>query len=146
MEVVLALGICSFALLGILGLFMSGIQTSKESEEEIQAANMASLLISKRVAATTNELINFAIPARALTNAFASAYNNGTSSTNFIDFNGQITTRDKAAYLITCKAGTNALTGPDASQIYLMLSWPARSNPTNNAVGRYEFVTQIPLR
>ncbi len=145
-EVVLALGICSFALLAILGLFMSGIQTSRESEDEIQAANMASLIISKRAAASTNDIANFAIPTRALTNAFNNAYNNGETLTNYIDFDGQITTLTKAAYLINCRAGTNILTGPNTAQVYLMLSWPARSNPTNNSVGRYEIVTQIPLR
>jgi hypothetical protein len=146
-EVVLALGICSFALLGILGLFMSGIQSSKESEEDIQAANMASFLISKRAAATTNSLDNFAIPTSALTSTFTNAYNNGSTRINYIDSSGQLTTVDHATYRITCLAGTNLMTGPYASQIYLMLNWPARSNLTNSAaIGRYEIITQIPLR
>lgn len=142
----LALGICSFCLLAILGLFANGLHTSKESEEEIQAANTASFLISVRQAAPTADVSNFAIPARAMTNSYTNAFNNGSTLTNYISFDGKITTATQAAYLISCRAGTNMDTGANAAQVYLMLSWPPRMNPTNSAAGRYEIITQIPLR
>ncbi len=147
-EVVLALGICSFALLAILGTFTVGLQTNKESEDQIQAANMASLIISARLAAptsTTNAMANFAIAVRAMTNAYGNAYDNGRTLTNFIGLDGQITNSTGAAYQVSCRAGTNLITGPNMAQVYMMLSWPPRMSPTNTAVGHYELISQIPL-
>jgi len=142
----MALGICSFALVAILGLFTTGLQTNKTSEEQIQAANLVSMLVSTRRASPTNSLGSFAIPSRAMTNFFTNAYNNGGTLTNYVGFDGQIVTSANAEFLISCQAGTNMLTGPDVAQVYVMLSWPAWANPSNPSVGHYEYVTYIPLR
>ncbi len=48
--------------MAIVGLFMVGINTNKESSDQIQAANLASLLISTRRALPTNTIANFALP------------------------------------------------------------------------------------
>ncbi len=61
-EVVVALGIFTFALVAIIGLFVTGLNTNKESSDQIQAANFASLLISSRRALPTNVIANFALP------------------------------------------------------------------------------------
>lgn len=142
-EVVLALGICSVALLAILGLFTVGVQTSKESEDQLHAANMASLILSMRLSAPTSNIPNAAIPLQAMTNAYGNAYSSGTS---YVGFDGKLTNVTSAAYLINCRAGTNLITGPNIAQVYLMLSWPPRANQTNAVVGHYEVITQIPLR
>jgi type II secretory pathway pseudopilin PulG len=146
-EVVLALGICSFILIGVLGLFATGLQSNRESEQLIQATNLASMLISIRTASPTNSanLPNFAIPSSAMTNFYANAYAGGASLTNYVGLNGQLTTVRGAAYLISCRAGTNSLTGSGLAQVYLMLSWPPQLNPTDANAGRYETTAQIPL-
>ncbi len=148
-EVVIALGICTFVLIAILGLFATGLQSTRESEEQIHAANLASMLVSLRASSPTNtitSLPNLAIPVSAMTNAYGPAYG-GTTSTKYVGIDGQTTnTAANAAYLMTCYAGTNAVTGSSMIQVYLMLSWPPQLSPTNAAAGRYELITQIPLR
>ena len=143
-EVVLAIAICSFVLIAILGLFTTGLQSTRESEQQIQAANLASTLISLRTASPTNNIAalpNFAIPTTAMTNAYGPAY----AGNVYVGPDGQTTTLANAVYLITCQAGTNTMTGNGISQVYLMLSWPPQAAVTS-AAGRYELTTYIPIR
>ncbi|CAN5778936.1 hypothetical protein BH09VER1_BH09VER1_17510 [soil metagenome] len=142
-EVVLALGVCSFCLLAMIGLLGTGMQTGKESEEQIQAANMASLLVSTRAASPTNAIANFAIPEDAMTNAYGNVY---PAATSYIGLDGRTTNAANAAYQIICRAGTNATTGPGVAQVYVMLSWPAQASPTAATAKRYELLTYIATR
>lgn len=145
-EVVMALGICSFALVAIMGLFTTGLQSSKDSEAQIQAANLVSMLIATRQASPTNDIANFAIPSARMTNAFTNAYGaSGTILTNYLTSDGLTTSSASLAlYQISCKVGTNAM-WPKVAQVYIKLSWPARMNPANAAAGTYETLTYIPL-
>jgi uncharacterized protein (TIGR02598 family) len=140
-EVVLALGICAFVLVALLGLFSTGLRASRESEEQVQAANLASQILATRRSSATNDihLPHFAIPASALTNTYADIYGaNGGQ----IGLDGR--TNSTAAYRIVCRAGTNAVAGARVAQVYLALSWPPGA-PLTNAAGRYEILTYVPL-
>jgi type II secretory pathway pseudopilin PulG len=143
-EVVFALAICTFVLVGVMGLFLTGVQANRESEEEIQAANLASLIISSARATPLGpnaSSANSPIPAAALTNVFAPAYEN-----KYVGWDGTLlNSASNAAYSITCRAGTNTLTGTGLSQVYLMLSWPVQANPANNPPHYYEVSTYIPF-
>lgn len=140
-EVVLALGICTFVLVALLGLFSTGLRDSRESEEQVQAANLASQIIATRVASPTNDtnLTHFAIPASRLTNAYGDIF---PAAGGQVGLDGR--TNSPAAYRIVCRAGTNAATGPRVAQVYLMLSWPPAA-PLTNAAGRYETLVYVPL-
>jgi uncharacterized protein (TIGR02598 family) len=140
-EVVLALGICAFVLIAMLGLFSSGLRTSRESEEQVQAANLASQILATRTAAPASDvnLANFAIPAASLTKAYADIY---PAAGGTVGLDGR--TNSPAAYRITCRAGTNAATGARNAQIHLMLSWPPQA-ALSNAAGRYETLVYVPL-
>jgi type II secretory pathway pseudopilin PulG len=141
-EVVLALGICVFVLVTIMGLYSTGMRVNRESENQIQEADLASLIISSRRAAPTNS-VPLAIPASALTGPFTNAYPNG-QLTNYVGSDGMITNTANAVYLVSCRAGTNAMTGPNMAQVYLMLSWPAQANPAASS-DHYEVTTYIPF-
>jgi len=142
-EVTLALGICAFVLVALIGLFSTGLKASRESEDQVQAANLASRIVAIRQAAPTNasSFPDLAIPASAMTNAYADAYG---GATRYVGFDG-MTNSSSPAYRVTCKAGTNALTGSSTAQVYLLLTWPPQAAATN-AAGRYEILTYIPLR
>lgn len=141
-EVVLSLGICAFVLVAMMGLFSTGLRASRESEEQVQAANLASQILASRLASPSNPSPALAIPAAALTNTFADVFG-GTET--YIGLDGLTTTdADAAAYRMVCRAGTNALTGPRLAQIYLLLTWPPQAAPTQ-ASGRYETLTYVPL-
>jgi type II secretory pathway pseudopilin PulG len=140
-EVVLALGICAFVLVALIGLFSTGLRTGRESEEQVQAANLASQILATRLAAptTSSNLNNFAIPLTALTNSYGDVY---ASSGGLVGLDGR--TNSTPAYRIICRAGTNAQTGPRLAQVYVMLSWPYQAS-ISNAAGRYEALTYVPL-
>ena len=140
-EVTLALGICAFVLVALLGLFSTGLRASRESEEQTQAANLASQLLTTRAASPSSDtnLANFAIPVTALTNSYTDIY---PAAGGLVGLDGR--TNSPAAYRITCRAGTNAQTGPRTAQVYLMLTWPHQAS-LNNAAGRYETMTYVPL-
>lgn len=143
-EVVLAMGICVFVLVIIMGLYSTGLRVNRESENQIQAANLASLIVASRRAAPTNSS-QLAIPAAALTNAFANAYANGAQLTNYIGLDGLLTTPANAMYLVSCRAGTNAMTGPNIAQVYMKLSWPAQADANTSSSDNYEVTTYIPF-
>lgn len=138
----MALGICTFVLVAMMGLFSTGLRAGRESEEQVQAANLASEILAKRSASLTNNLADFAIPASALTNAYGDIL--GSAGT-LIGADGRTNvTADNATCRLVCRAGTNAFTGPRFAQVYLMLTWPSQVAPAN-AAGRYETLTYIPL-
>jgi uncharacterized protein (TIGR02598 family) len=142
-EVMVALGICTFVIVGLIGLFGTGLQASRDSEDQIEAANTATFLLAARTASPTGTITNFAIPASAMTNAFASVFPAGT---NYIGFDGASATPDKAAYRITCRAGTNSETGSGLAKLYLMLSWPPQADSALSSTKRYEVLTYVPIR
>ncbi len=137
-EVVIALGIFTFAVMGIVGLFVVGINAGKESADQIQAANLASLLISTRRALPTKAMTNFALPPLNMT------YASSGSNVMGVATDGTITA--PAEYNLFYQIGTNAATGPHLAQVHLMLWWPpATTNPPNNPANRYELTTQVAL-
>ncbi len=141
-EVMLALGIFSFALVAIFGLFFVGINTNKESSDQIEAANLASLLISTRRSIPTNSITNsFALPPLNVPYASSGVY---LTNTDGVALDGTLT--GTRAYNLYYQAGTNAATGPHLAQIHLLLWWPlAAPLPTNNPATRYELTTQVAL-
>jgi uncharacterized protein (TIGR02598 family) len=141
-EVVLALGICTLALVALVGLFGIGLQTTRDSEDEIQAANLTSLLISTCTASPASTLTNRASPPSAMSQAYGDAYQGVVS---YVGYDGKLTTASRAAYQITCQAGTNSVTGQNLAQIYLKLSWPPQLDPADAKTKRYEVLTYIPL-
>jgi len=139
--VVVALGVFSFALVAIVGLFVGGINTNRESSDQIQAANVASLLISTRRAVPTNVIANFALPPLNVGYTDAGTYLNNNQG---VAVDG--TTTGTRAYSLFYQIGTNTTTGAHLAQVHLMLWWPPASPlPTNNPGNRYELTTQVAL-
>ncbi len=136
-EVVLALGVCTFGIVALVGLFSTGVQASKESQDEIQAANFASYLVSVRASSPTNVIANFGIP------SLLGTY--GSAVTNYVGSDGLVTNSPVAAYRLICRAGTNVATGSSLSQLYLLLSWPAAADPAGPVAKKYDLVTYIRL-
>jgi Tfp pilus assembly protein PilV len=142
-EVVLALGICTFVLVALIGLFSSGWKMGRESEDQVQAANLASQIIALRVVSPTNgPTTTAAIPYTKMKQAYGNAYD---SADKFVGFNGELLPDAAgAAYRIACNVGTNVSTGSQVSQVYLRLTWPPQAAATN-AAGRYEVCTYVLL-
>ncbi|MCE0496847.1 MAG: type II secretion system GspH family protein [Methylacidiphilales bacterium] len=147
-EVVVALGIFCFVLAALAGMFTVGIQNNKDSNDQIQAANLASLLITTRRSLPTNTIAGFALPPLNVTYSSSGSYltnasgvaDDGTSPSQ----SGTVT----PTYNLFYQAGTNAVTGSHLAQVHLMLWWPlAAAMPTNsnNPGNHYELTTLIAL-
>ena len=146
-EVVIALGVTAFCLTVLMGLFALGLNNSRESAEQIQAAHLAQALIDTRRAAPNATIASFPLPMMG-TNLTA----NGTAitGTSMIDGNGYVTASAQNAqygltYTITPpSSGANA---PNLAlapvQLYLCLYWPPQTTRAGS-VGRYEIVTEMP--
>ncbi len=139
-EVVIAIAVVSFCLFALLGLLSVGAQAGYDSSETVQAATMASLLISERRAAPTNT-ISSTFPILPLTNTMnpssvyvaADCTMLSSSQTNLPVY--------RLAYKVTSNANKTA-------SLYFCLSWPPSIDPTINpseVKGRYEVFTCIPL-
>lgn len=136
-----SLGIFSFALVAIVGLLFVGINTNKESSDQVQAANLASLLISTRRSLPTNSIPNFALP--PLNVAYASR---GTYQTNSQGVAADGLLAGTRTYNLFYQAGTNAVTGQRLALVHLVLWWPTPAPmPLNNPANRYELTTQVAL-
>ncbi len=136
-EVMISLGIISFALIAVIGLFSVGLKTNKESSDQIDAADTASLLMATLRAMPTNCTTNgFSLP----------DLNQGTvSGTVKIGADGT-TTSTNLAYNLFYVIGTNTATGPKLANVYLRLWWPlAAPMPTNNPSAYYEVAGQVAL-
>jgi type II secretory pathway pseudopilin PulG len=139
-EVVLALGIFTFAVVAIGGLFFAGIDANKGSSDEIQAANLASLLISTRRAITSGTIANFALP--PLTNAITTG-----TGTYVMGVANDGTTTGTPAYNLYYLVTTNTGIGSNVAQVYLLLWWPpASATPASNPGNRYELTTQVAMQ
>lgn len=138
-EVTLAMGVCAFALIALIGLFQIGLQSGRTAEEQVRAANLVSRILNLEAAAPGGGGANAVLSADALTNSFREIHAN-----RLIGRDGRLTNDESAAeYRITCHAGTNSLTGSRTAQIYLALSWPPAT--TNNPSGNYEVLYYLPL-
>ena len=144
-EVVLAIGIVAFCVLSLLTLFSVGLRNSKESEDEIRAANLTSSLICRMRAAPGVDLTSQGFPFGVLTNAGGSLFDAPTNAPMWL--NGDGTRAATAAealaargYAVAAHASydiTNRVAG-----VALTLWWPAVA-VYSNASGQYAITTYI---
>ncbi len=135
-EVVIALGIISFALIAIISLFTVGLESNRESSGQIQAADTASLLMATTRAMPTNLPPGFALP-----NLSQSMVTNTVQ----IGVDGT-TTSASPSYNLYYIVGTNTATGSKLARVYLRLWWPLTAQmPTNNPGSYYEVAGEVAL-
>lgn len=140
-EVVVAMGIFTFALVVVLGLLNVALSTNKQSSDQIQAANIASLLVATRRAAPTNT--GSYLSSFALTNLNQGLFTN----TTVVGLDGTTSTNSGTTYNLYYVAGTNSATGPNMASVYLLLWWPQGAPmPNHNPSAYYELSTEISLQ
>jgi Tfp pilus assembly protein PilV len=144
-EVVLALGVASFALISLIGLFAHALETTRESTQAILASNAAASIIALERVSPTNGLAN-ASPIPRLDQASSNFTPSPSFSINpavYVTSSGQVTnSASHASYGLLYQVVPNATT--NAAQVYLMLYWPPEGSPTNS-IGKYEISTQVYL-
>jgi len=126
-----ALGLISFALIAMIGLFGMGLKTGHESAQRNQAANLAASLLSDWRA--SNPSSSFPLP--ALATATTGTLQVGIQGTTAI---ANLPPNDiyNLKYKVTPGVASHVY------NVYLLLWWPAQAaNPTLGSY--YEITTQI---
>jgi uncharacterized protein (TIGR02598 family) len=136
-EVVLALGISTFAILVIVALLPMGVRLTKDSLEETGALDVLSEVIADRQATPlTNSSTLYQLPALA---------NSTTPVTNYfgITLTNTVTmTLSQARYRVDYIVSPPAQ-ALDPYQVYLKVSWPAAAANTTNT-GSVETIATFP--
>jgi len=150
-EVVLALGVIAFALVGIMGLFPVALKSAQESQRETRATLIAQqifsdlrtlngtnrLLVRGPSAANASSLVtNFSLAAN--TNLILSYDADGNGRTGGISPGSFSAAFPDAAFLASVAVDTN--TGiPKLSRVQATIEAPAAAPSTNRS--KYPFVT-----
>jgi hypothetical protein len=136
-EVVLAMGIASFALVSVVGLLPLGLGMARESRDESGAVNLVSSMVSDRLAtSSTSASLSYSLPAL---NSAALALS-GTFGTGE---NGEFTGADltKARYRVVYSLTPPATGHPAPWTAWFRVTWPAQM--TQNA-SSFETVVTFP--
>lgn len=134
-EVVLALGVLTFAVLMLLALVPAGLQTNRDTREESLATNLIAAMVADWRAAggTTNASRLFQFP----------PLDTAVSGTNtvWVNESGQSVGAADARYRVSYRLTVP----PDGSllpyYVDFTVSWPAQAT---NAVGKVEAVAALP--
>jgi type II secretory pathway pseudopilin PulG len=149
-EIVIAIGLVSFVLVAVIGLFSVGLTGVRESEQTIHAANLAAEMLNKRLISPGASLpaLNgnaFALP--SVTN-FPSLPTTPVwmTAARAVGAGGYETDDKSRAYKMTYSLwrDTNSSFGTNSSQVklHLVLSSPADA-PIDKAATRYEVLTSF---
>lgn len=137
-EVVMALGILAFAITALLGAFAVGMNTNRESVEELEATHILQSIIAERRANPTLTNGEMLLPV-LLTNSVCDSANAVS-----VDEIGRLLPGTRSGkfglfYRITPSANSNS------ASVYCAIYWPGQASP-DNALGRVEMSTHIALR
>jgi uncharacterized protein (TIGR02598 family) len=141
-EVVLALGVISFAILAILGVFPVGLSTGHSAQDETRAPQIAQMILSSLAGQASTQFNNVFIPLpsnQTLAVDLTSSASPGTPNL-YADNNGQlVTTAANATYAVTIITD-NAPTGFDtgyANKVTVVVAWPANAPAANQTKRDY---------
>jgi type II secretory pathway pseudopilin PulG len=162
-EVVLALGVVSFAIVAILGLIPTGLQTSHSSQDETRASQIAqSILVTfsgQQFNAVTFLEYDASDGSQSGSIAFDLSSQNGSGPTWGANNSGELFVPGTPIRFLTRPSGppataadtgqtysvtisfNNALTGFDAqyaNELVVSVAWPANAAPANQT--RRDFV------
>lgn len=139
-EVVVALGVCSFVMVALLGVLMTGLQSEKDSAERVDAAHTVSLILAQRRSYPIGSISNAGLPSLVPPTSPSTTVT-GTAN---VGVDGQVISSGQAPYLLTYQIDYSV---PNLAQIHLVLSWPSNvSLNQTQSDQRYEVVSQIKLK
>ena len=125
-EVVLALGVLAFSILAIMGIIPAGLNSSRSSQDETRAAQLAQMVFASLASGAPSNFAN--VPVTAADGIEPFILTLSEVHTLYGGNDGRLTRADTAAvYRITVKTD-NAPVGfdPDsANQVTVQVAWPA---------------------
>ena len=130
-EVVLAIGIVSFALVAVVGLLPAGMKSLKNATEQAAAANVLNSIATAIRSAETTNGTNYSFRYAGASNNYEYKIGQTTNiALDDLDLNGQSTNsasaRLKAFILITPPANSTGI-----GQALISIAWPAQAPNLN---------------
>jgi uncharacterized protein (TIGR02598 family) len=141
-EVVLALGVISFAILAILGVFPVGLSTGHSAQDETRAPQIAQMILSSLTAQASTQFNNVLMPLPNIQTVAVDLSSSASPTTPnlYADNNGQlITTATNATYAVTIITD-NTPAGFDtgyANKVTVVVGWPANAVAVNQTRRSY---------
>ncbi len=154
-EVVVALGIFVFVGFALIGVLSVGIQSNRDSKEQLQASNIMEFLCSTRRAAPVTDISsagtgsqpNFPLPV-LFSSAWPNSSTNNFTSPIYLNWDGASTTQANAIFgllfNITGPATYTPRSNPGFSTVYVCVYWPAQA-PPKAASGHVEVTSTFAL-
>jgi uncharacterized protein (TIGR02598 family) len=135
-EVVLALGVISFAIVAIFGLLPTGLQTSHSSQDETRAAHLAEAILSSMASQAQTQFNSVKLQTNdASTIPVFNLSSTGTASTSvYADNDGKLSANSAGAIYAITVATNGSPTNFDAgyaNQVTLTVGWPANAAAAN---------------
>jgi len=130
-EVVIAVGILSFALVAVAALLPIGLQSNRDSTEETQAVNLLQSLIADRQAASlSGTSYNYGLPALSGSTGPLVTGSSQATGTLFVNESGLVTTSgtptpSDARYRVTYTIYGTGTLGQQPIPVNFKVSWPA---------------------
>jgi len=142
-EVVIALGVITVGIVGILGVFPTALQTGHSAQDETRAAHIAQSVFGSLVAQAPSQFSNVRLPLYPLPSPSPSAINLTTSSSYplYADNDGQLSnSAASATYAITIYTNNSVpgFTDPaSANEVTVRVAWPANAPVANQTFRDY---------
>lgn len=138
-EVVLALGVVSFAIVAILGILPAGLQTGHSAQDETRAAQIAQAIIASIASQAPSQFDNVQVQLNDSQNSTVPLHLSAAETkTLYADNDGRlIPTVTGAAYSVSVTTN-NSPAGFDpgyANQVTVRVIWPANA-PVANQTSR----------
>jgi type II secretory pathway pseudopilin PulG len=145
-EVVLALGIISFAGMALLGLFSIGLDTNRDSMEELEATHIAQTLMAERRAVPVPpDPSDPSTDPDFVLDPLNVAKTVSKLNPMWLDSDGaEASSQTDASFGMIYEISPQPLIEPTRSEVHLCIFWPALAG-ADNAQGRVEIFTVIPL-
>lgn len=141
-EVVLALGVISFAIVAILGVFPIGLTTGHSAQDETRAPQIAQMILSSIASQASTQFNNVQIPlpGNQTVSVDLTSSASPTTPSLYADNNGQLANAaSNATYAVTIITD-NAPAGFDtgyANKVTVVVAWPANAAPANQTKRDY---------
>ena len=150
-EVVMALGICSFCLIALIGLLSQGLSTNRDTVSETEAAGIARMvqsdLAAREVADATGKLKPTTSRFGITVPAAPSSATTAPAKTFFLKADGSDGSSIDSIYRVDVSFGASA-SAVSAIALYILVTWPSGANPSagnwpKKPVGSFEVATAI---
>jgi uncharacterized protein (TIGR02598 family) len=140
LEVVIALGVITVGVVGVLAVFPTALQTGHSAQDETRAAHIAQSVFGSLVAGATSQFNNAGLPPTPVS-IDLTASSSPTSPTLYADTDGNlIPNSTNAAYAIFVYTNNSVpgFTDPGtANLVTVRVAWPANAPAANQTFRDY---------